>query len=65
MARPSKSTRNQQHSQSLITVTVGPGSETGLYYILIANVREVSFPPYTSVRLIGVCSFRTVRQGKN
>ncbi|GAB1320284.1 hypothetical protein MFIFM68171_10494 [Madurella fahalii] len=30
--------RNQQYSRSLVTVTVGPGSETGLYYILIANL---------------------------
>ncbi|KAK3901725.1 hypothetical protein C8A05DRAFT_16120 [Staphylotrichum tortipilum] len=30
--------RNQHHSQNLITFTVGPGSETGLYYILVANL---------------------------
>ncbi|KAL2024635.1 hypothetical protein VTK56DRAFT_6836 [Thermocarpiscus australiensis] len=30
--------RNHRRSQNLITVTVGPGSETGLYYILVANL---------------------------
>jgi hypothetical protein len=35
--------RNQHHNQNLITFTVGPGSETGLYYILVANVRERHF----------------------
>ena len=32
--------RNQRHAQDLVTVTVGPGCETGLYYILVANVRR-------------------------
>lgn len=34
--------RNQQHSRDLISLTVKPGTETGLYYILVANVREAS-----------------------
>ncbi|KXX79076.1 Serine/arginine-rich splicing factor 6 [Madurella mycetomatis] len=38
MSGGSKLSRNQQHSRRLITVTVGPGSETGLYYILVANL---------------------------
>ena len=32
--------RNQQHNRDLISLTVNPGTETGLYYILIANVRD-------------------------
>jgi hypothetical protein len=34
-----RSDRHQQNQRNLVTVTVGPGSETGLYYVVIANVR--------------------------
>jgi hypothetical protein len=28
------------HNRDLVSLTVKPGTETGLYYILIANVRD-------------------------
>ena len=38
--------RSTQHQRNLVTVTVGPGSETGLYYIVVANVCWGRFSVY-------------------
>lgn len=39
--------RTQQPNRDLVSLTVKPGTETGLYYILIANVRDFTHLPPT------------------
>jgi hypothetical protein len=56
--------RNQHNNRTLEPFTVKPGPETGLYYILVANVRETRESAFGLVLLTAMYSSLTGQHGE-